>query len=90
MLGTGSAEQYQVLNKSPIRNYVLMFDGDPAGRKGARNFQKYIRNDVFVENVKLPEGKDINNLNKFEFDTLLKNYGVDDMYKPKLPNTIPH
>lgn len=78
MLGTGSAEQYQVLNKSPIRNYVLMFDGDPAGRKGARNFQKYIRNDVFVENVKLPEGKDINNLNKFEFDTLLKNYGVDD------------
>lgn len=76
MLGTGSAEQYDILNKSPLRHYVLMFDGDSAGRKATSTFIKNIRKDVLVDIIKLPEGKDINDLNKLEFETILETAGL--------------
>ena len=49
MIGTGGDEQYKILNSSPIRHYVLMFDGDPAGRNGAKKFINNIRDDVIVD-----------------------------------------
>lgn len=72
MFGTGSQHQYELLNKSGIRNYVLCFDGDEAGEHGAQRFLKNIRKDVFVTVVRLPAGKDVNDLTKEEFDNLLK------------------
>jgi len=72
LLGAGTTEdQIQVLNNTNINHYILCYDGDPAGRKGASRFKKFIRKDVFVDDILLPEGKDINDLTKEEFDNLV-------------------
>ena len=71
LLGTGTREQFDILNKCPIRNYVLLFDGDGAGRKGMEKFHRYIRKDVFVKDVILPEGEDVNSISKELFLQLI-------------------
>lgn len=70
LFGTGSKHQYEILNKSPIREYILCFDGDEAGDKGKDRFFKNIRKDVFVSYIKIPRGKDINDLEKEDFQKL--------------------
>ena len=70
LFGTGSGYQYDILNKSGIRNYVLCFDGDQAGDKGRDRFVKNIRKDVLVSYKQLPLGKDVNDLTKQQFESL--------------------
>lgn len=70
LFGTGSKYQYEILNKCPVREYILCFDGDEAGDKGKDRFIKNIRKDVFVSYMKIPRGKDINDLEKEEFQNL--------------------
>lgn len=70
LFGTGSAYQYEILNRSPIRNYILCFDGDEAGDKGKARFMRNIRSDVLVSYKRIPPGKDVNDLSKEEFDSL--------------------
>lgn len=72
LFGTGSEHQYEVLKKSGIRNYVLAFDGDEAGEHGGQRFRKHMPKDVFITEIKLPAGKDVNDLTKEEFDYLLQ------------------
>ena len=67
LFGTGSATQYETLRRSGIRNYILCFDGDEAGEKGARRFRKNMPNDVFITDVRMPAGKDVNDLSLAEF-----------------------
>ena len=76
LFGLGTTHQYDVLNKCPIRNYILMFDGDEAGRRGAMRFMKNIRKDVFVTDIQMYPGKDVNDLSKEEFMQLLKSNSV--------------
>lgn len=76
LFGTGSKTQLDTLKKSGIRNYILMFDGDSAGRKGAARFKKALGNNVFITDVQLPQGKDINDLSKEEIIHLFNQYGV--------------
>ena len=71
LIGTGSQKQYDILNKSGIRNYILCFDGDNAGLKGAERFKKHIRKDVIVTQKRIPFGKDVNDLTKEEFENLI-------------------
>ena len=71
LFGTGSEKQYNILKKSGIRNYILLFDGDEAGRKGAMRFKKNMPNDVFITDVRLPAGKDVNDLTYEEVMTLV-------------------
>ena len=59
------------LNKSNIRVYNLMFDGDEAGEKGIREFLANIRKDVIVNIIRLPKGKDINDLSYDEVENLI-------------------
>ena len=67
-------KQFNILNKSGIRHYILCFDGDAAGRKGAETFKKNIRKDVFITDILMPPKKDLNDLSKDEFyDLLLQN-----------------
>ena len=68
LFGTGSYKQYDILNRSGIRSYVLCFDGDDAGRKGAERFKRNVQG--FFQTKVLPEGKDVNDLTKEEFDNL--------------------
>lgn len=70
LIGTGSKKQYNILNKCGVRNYILCFDGDDAGLKGAERFKKNIRNDVMVSQKIMPYGKDVNDLTKEEFENL--------------------
>ena len=72
LFGTGSSHQYEVLRKSGIRNFILAFDGDEAGRKGAYRFRKNMPNDCFITDVLLPAGKDINDLSPEEVHSLLR------------------
>lgn len=70
LLGTGSKYQYDILKKSGIRDYILCFDGDEAGDKGRDRFIKAMNTDVFISSKILPRGKDVNDLNKEDFDLL--------------------
>ena len=48
-----------------------MFDGDEAGEKGIREFVKNIRKDVVVNIIRLPKGKDVNDLSYDEVEKLI-------------------
>ena len=75
LFGTGTQHQYDLLNKSCINHYFLCFDGDGAGTKGAKRFIKNINKNVFIDVVKLPQGKDVNDLSLEEFEALdIKEY----------------
>ena len=77
LFGTGSSYQMEILNKSPIRYYILCFDGDEAGERGIQKFLKNIRKDVIVDIVRMPKNKDVNDLTKEEFLTILRNNFID-------------
>lgn len=70
LFGTGTSNQYNILNKSGIRHYILALDGDNAGKKGIERFTKNIRKDVFVDVLAIPDGKDLNDLTKEEVNKL--------------------
>lgn len=70
MLGTGCKEQYDALNHAGIRVFNLCFDGDTAGQKAIDRFKKNIKSDCFIRVIKMPNGKDVNDLTKEEFDKL--------------------
>lgn len=75
LFGTGSEYQLDLLNKSNIRHFILMFDGDSAGRKGAINFKKVVHNRLITD-ILLPYGKDVNNLTIDEFNKILNKESV--------------
>jgi DNA primase len=72
LFGTGTKRQYEILAKSGIRVYNLCLDGDSAGDKGISNFIENLGDKGAIINiVKIPRGKDVNDLTKEEFDNLL-------------------
>ena len=73
LFGTGSKAQYEILKTSGIRHYYLCFDGDEAGRRGANRFIKNMNRDVIITTINIPDGKDVNDLTKEEFENILKN-----------------
>jgi DNA primase len=72
-----STKQFEILNKSNIRHYILAFDGDEAGKRGTSKFLKNIRKDVFVDILDIPEDRDVNDLSKEELIDLLKREELD-------------
>ena len=50
-----------------------MFDGDEAGDKGIEKFLKNIRKDVIVDIIRMPRGKDVNDLDYDELEDLIMN-----------------
>ena len=72
LMGTGSDDQYEQLSRSGIRVYNLCFDGDTAGDKATERFKKKVRTDSIINIIKIPYGKDVNDLKKEEFDMLYK------------------
>lgn len=69
LFGTGSKEQIEMLNRLPNRSIILALDGDEAGRRGVERLKQGLVN-KFVTVLKVPDGKDINDLTKEEFDNL--------------------
>ena len=73
LLGTGDDYQIRQLRESGIREFVLCLDNDPAGHKGARKLKKSLSDVAIVWTMIMPEGKDVNDCSKQEFDTLYDN-----------------
>ena len=75
LFGVGTTEeQIKELNKTNIIHYILMYDNDEAGRKGAFRFKNLIKKDVFVTDIIMPKNKDVADCSKEEFwDILRKN-----------------
>lgn len=73
LFGTGADEQYQMLNKLPIRHYVLGLDPDKAGASGTWKLKKNLKGKILTKLV-IPTGKDINDLNYEEFLSLNEIY----------------
>lgn len=61
MIGTGNKKQYEILNKLPVREYILAFDPDEAGRKATERFKKYVHGKIIKELV-YSDDRDINDL----------------------------
>ena len=61
MIGTGNQKQYEILNKLPVREYILAFDPDEAGRKATERFRKNVHGKIIKELV-YPDDRDINDL----------------------------
>lgn len=77
LFGAGTTEnQIKELNSTEIIHYILMYDNDDAGRKGASRFKRLIRKDVFITDIIMPKGKDIADCSKEEFLNILKNNDV--------------
>ena len=70
LFGTGAKSQYDDLKKSGIRKFCCVFDGDNAGREGLRKFIENMSDTSLIFYKILPEGKDVNDLSKEEFDNL--------------------
>lgn len=71
LLGTGTDYQYAQLKKSNALKFNLCLDGDDAGRKGTERFIQHFPN-KFITVIKIPEGKDVNDLTKEQFENLKK------------------
>lgn len=61
MIGTGNQKQYEILNKLPVREYILAFDPDDAGRKATERFRKNVHGKIIKELV-YQDNRDINDL----------------------------
>lgn len=62
MIGTGNRRQYDILNNLPVREYILAFDPDEAGRKAAERFRKNVHGKIIREVQYQESDKDINDL----------------------------
>ena len=70
LFGTGGKKSYEILKHSGIRIFHLCLDGDLAGRHGILRFVKNMPDNIIIDIVQLPQGKDVNDLTKEEFDKL--------------------
>ena len=61
LIGTGNRKQYEILNKLPVREYILAFDPDDAGRKATERFRKNVHGKIIKELV-YSDNRDINDL----------------------------
>lgn len=62
LLGTGTKEQYTILNQLPVRKYIIATDGDDAGRFAAKKLRTNLSRKKIVTQWIVPEGKDLNDL----------------------------
>lgn len=61
LIGTGNQKQYEILNRLPVREYILAFDPDEAGRKATERFRKNVHGKIIKELV-YSDNRDINDL----------------------------
>ena len=71
LLGTGTQHQIEQLKRLGVREFILGLDPDEAGKKGTKRLKRALKEVAIVwEFDGIPEGKDINDLTKEEFDAL--------------------
>lgn len=73
LFGTGNFYQHEILNKLPIRQYIIGLDPDRAGNTGTQKLKQNLKNKILTK-LNIPVGKDINDLSKEEFLSLSECY----------------
>ena len=71
LLGTGNSYQINQLKQLGVHEFILGFDPDDAGKKATEKLKKALRSVAMIYQFEgIPEGMDINDLSKEEFDAL--------------------
>lgn len=71
LLGTGTPYQIEQLKRLGVREFILGFDPDEAGRRATKKLKRALKDVAFVWSFSgIPEGKDINDLSEEEFNSL--------------------
>ena len=70
LLGLGTEYQYEQLRKLPCRKIITALDPDDAGQRATERLKKAMKGNKLVTSFILPEGRDINDLEKEEFENL--------------------
>lgn len=69
LFGTGGGNQYDMLNKLPIRHYIIALDPDEAGKKGSKKLLHNLGKTKLLSKVNYLDSRDINDLD-IEFNDL--------------------
>ena len=72
LLSTGDEYQYSQLSGLGVNNFILCLDPDEAGQKGTERLIRKFKNSRLLWKLNIPEGKDVNDLSKEEFDFLFE------------------
>lgn len=71
LLGTGNPYQIRQLMELGVKEFILAFDPDEAGRKAVTRFKKALKSVAIVWELSgIPEGQDINDLDEESFNNL--------------------
>lgn len=70
LLGLGTEYQYDQLRKLGCRKIITALDPDTAGQRATARLKKALNGSKLVTSYMVPEGKDINDLEKEEFENL--------------------
>lgn len=70
LLGLGTEYQYDQLRKLGCRKIITALDPDNAGQRATARLKKALNGSKLVTSYIIPEGKDINDLEKEEFENL--------------------
>ena len=70
LLGLGTEYQYDQLRKLGCRKIITALDPDAAGQRATARLKKALNGSKLVTSYIIPEGKDINDLEKEEFENL--------------------
>lgn len=70
LLGTGNRYQIQQLKEIGAQNFVICMDGDEAGRKATEKLKNALKSVAMVWAIHMPDGKDLNDCTKDEFEQL--------------------
>lgn len=73
LLGTGTPYQINQIKSLGVPEIVLCMDGDDGGRKATKKLYNALKSTHIVWRIDMPDGKDVNNCTKEEFETLYKN-----------------
>jgi len=68
--GLGNDLQFEQLRKLPCRKLILATDNDSAGMKARQRIRHNVKNKIITEYILPPGKKDLNELEKLEFDKL--------------------
>lgn len=71
LLGLGTVGQFKQLLNIPCRKFITGFDPDNAGAGATQKFKDFMGGKRIVTSFLLPENKDLNDLTKNEFETLV-------------------
>jgi len=74
LLGLGTESQYKQLQQLPCRKLIIGLDPDKAGNRARQKLKYRLQGKKIISFLDIPEGKDINDLTRQEFDNLQEYY----------------